>query len=660
MTSQRRRPSSANSISSRASASLQSDGELKLECRAVFLSRYDDIKDNIESKDELITLLQQTGRNASSKVISKYWSPNTEDMTFDDFVDICRKEPVTTEEDLMKAFRKIDLNGDGYISLDELFKILTTKGEKMSKEEVREMIDEVDENKDGKLDYREFSKMVVSSTEDFKKMSIKVMEKKEKRNAKQREEDKSPRKGFNQDRRGSRQSISSTLANEHSIERRGSRQSLSTRVTSDDHSMERRGSRQSLSTRVASDEHSMERRGSRQSLSTRVASDEDLTKPSPRSRKDVKQTSPGKLMPPGNLKDWNVVQSKGTFFLDEGGDIISHVYSLSLPEDSDMWITMQHLKIGESGESLDGTVTDTALLVLKKDGVSLVAFTENKDSKGKYSLRCSLHAGTYILIPFTTGCRLKLRKDMPTKESKLISKDADGNISLTRAFRKGLEEIFTLTDLDGNGLLSRSEFNWYNLRTSGEEVGDDEWQVVEDNIELENGEITLNGFIRLNEMEADDNDGDTDDAWVTMTSMGFNKSLILDEACPFLLKIYSHDCADTKLRVIGLQSCKDRIDTAICEFVTSKCEPMKVKNMKDLALYQYVNDHRGIIVVDNKSKLKIKIQLDCRRSKNVVSHTGSLLSTVTALPQSSVVGHYLLPLDDSKEFRVECEESILT
>lgn len=29
------------------------------------------------------------------------------------------------------------------------------KGEKMSRDEVREMIDEVDENKDGKLDYRE-------------------------------------------------------------------------------------------------------------------------------------------------------------------------------------------------------------------------------------------------------------------------------------------------------------------------------------------------------------------------------------------------------------------------------------------------------------------------------------------------------------------------
>ena len=47
-----------------------------------------------------------------------------ENLSFNDYVDICRKEPVTTADDLMKAFRKIDINGDGYISLDELYKIM--------------------------------------------------------------------------------------------------------------------------------------------------------------------------------------------------------------------------------------------------------------------------------------------------------------------------------------------------------------------------------------------------------------------------------------------------------------------------------------------------------------------------------------------------------
>ena len=36
-----------------------------------------------------------------------------------------------------------------------------------------------------------------------------------------------------------------------------------------------------------------------------------------------------------------------------------------------------------------------------------------------------------------------------------------------------------MCDLDGNGLMNRDEFNWFNIRTSGEEVADEEWEVVE-------------------------------------------------------------------------------------------------------------------------------------------------------------------------------------
>lgn len=50
-----------------------------------------------------------------------------------------------------------------------------------------------------------------------------------------------------------------------------------------------------------------------------------------------------------------------------------------------------------------------------------------------------------------------------------------------------------------------------------------------DNVPMKNGEVTKAGFIRLNEMEAEDNDGDTEDSWITLNNMGYNKSLILDE-----------------------------------------------------------------------------------------------------------------------------------
>ena len=52
-------------------------------------------------------------------------------------------------------------------------------------------------------------------------------------------------------------------------------------------------------------------------------------------------------------------------------------------------------------------------------------------------------------------------------------------LSLYTSLRKALEDIFDLCDLDDNGTMSKDEFNWFNLRTSGEELGADEWEVVE-------------------------------------------------------------------------------------------------------------------------------------------------------------------------------------
>lgn len=48
-------------------------------------------------------------------------------------------------------------------------------------------------------------------------------------------------------------------------------------------------------------------------------------------------------------------------------------------------------------------------------------------------------------------------------------------------------------------------------------------------LEFEDGEIIKNGFFQLNEMEVEDFNGDEDDMWVILESLGINKDLVMDE-----------------------------------------------------------------------------------------------------------------------------------
>lgn len=584
------------------------NGEFYLECKAAYLSIYESVKDEIDSVEDLVQVLQQAGRNPSKKVLAKYWKSDTEHLTFDEFVDICKKEKATTADDLMKAFRKIDINGDGYISLEELYKIMTTKGEKMSRSDVKKMIDEVDENKDGRLDYGEFCKMIMETTEECKKVSRKIMEKKE---LKRRKEDQT-------------------------------KTSYSERPMS-------ASSRSNKGASLA---------GSRKSL----LSVDDLPKPSPRNKKSKgpAAASLAKLSEPKNLKEWTHATSKGMFYIDEETEkLLCHQYNLKLTEDTSVWITIQPIKTRCQADS--DQVIDTGLFILRdkpdEDGNVLITFTRHRDAKGKYGVKCSLDAGNYRIIPFTTGSRLKKRESDPSSAAKLLQLK-DGKYTITKAFRKVLEDIFDLSDLDGNGTMSREEFNWYNIRTSDEEVGDDEWEVVEERLELEDGEITKNGFLQLNEMEAEDSNGDEDDMWVTLESLGINKDLVMDEACPFVIDVYTEDCDDAEFKVDAIEDMMDKLQRPLCQSVMEKGEATKVKGMKDLTMFTYMSDTRATIVVDNKSYSSVRLNLDCSGSRNCLTNQPSLDETFSVKSQSQIIAYHFTPKNEDDEWNVKCEESI--
>ncbi|CDW52350.1 hypothetical protein TTRE_0000060901 [Trichuris trichiura] len=147
-------------------------------------------------------------------------------------------------------------------------------------------------------------------------------------------------------------------------------------------------------------------------------------------------------------------------------------------------------------------------LIVYDSTCRVVANSNRKDVKHKVSVIFSEHAGVMLTI----------RAPLITEQIGFIS-----------TFRLILMNIFDLCDLDNSGSLSREEFNLYNLRTGDEEVTDTEWELLQEHFKISKGELNLRDFLTLHQMEAEDCNGDTEDMWLSLESIGCNHKLQLDE-----------------------------------------------------------------------------------------------------------------------------------
>ncbi|XP_043222776.1 EF-hand calcium-binding domain-containing protein 7-like [Amphibalanus amphitrite] len=113
--------------------------------------------------------------------------------------------------------------------------------------------------------------------------------------------------------------------------------------------------------------------------------------------------------------------------------------------------------------------------------------------------------------------------DSPQRQ--LFTVDPGGEVRLTEAYTAHLRELFRLWDFDASGGLSRDEFSAFNELTAGEKVQDEEWAIVGANFETRNGELTEAGFVRLHELEAEDNASEPGELWLSLTALGFGPDL---------------------------------------------------------------------------------------------------------------------------------------
>ncbi|KAM3914222.1 EF-hand calcium-binding domain-containing protein 7 isoform 2-T2 [Leptodactylus fuscus] len=581
-------------------------------CRAAYLTVFKSSLDNITDKQQLCLVLQRAGHNPSNRTLSRYWTAKTKELNYDDFCDIVKAEKPAAKSELLRAFRKLDPANKGYILHEEFTKIFTTRGEKMSPEEVSAILRLADVNSGNRLDYIKFCNTYSSTCDQCTKMAVEKME---------------------ANSRAKRQQFGSQIETspERSVSPRNQRFSEADTTPRKD----------SKSSRPSS------ARNYRGAASTVI---------------NMGPLKISRHAEPSDLQDWPCVRSRGCFFLEDTG-IISHHYRLQLTMKSTVYLTIRPLLLGRAeGKSPLWMSVDTALYVLKEsDGrgdPQFVSFTE-LHHKGSYVWKGELSAGSYTLIPFTTGCRLRKNKKPVTKEARLVYRDGSEDLQLTSEFKSALSDVFDIIDLDGNGFLSLEEYNFFELRSSGEKCDDDAWEVCQENFETKKNELTRKGFMDLNLMEANDREGDPSDLWVTLQSMGYNKALELTEACPFVIDVYAEK-SKPKLKAVSLEPSSRLLQKVLCKSVILKGDAKPMDGCEDVVIYTYKNDTRITSVIENKSDKKMVVQINNDQSKNCISSRGLSLFAVEVPAKSTVVSQHVMAVNEKQDWLYHCVHSVLS
>ncbi|GFQ90411.1 calmodulin [Trichonephila clavata] len=130
---------------------------------------FDKDADGMITAAELGVVMRSLGQRPSELELRKMVHMVDKDgngtIEFDEFLSMMSKklQESDSETELHEAFRVFDKNGDGFISPSELRQVMTNLGEKLSDEEVEDMIKEADLDGDGLVNYKEFVLILTSA-----------------------------------------------------------------------------------------------------------------------------------------------------------------------------------------------------------------------------------------------------------------------------------------------------------------------------------------------------------------------------------------------------------------------------------------------------------------------------------------------------------------
>jgi len=106
------------------------------------------------TEDDVLNLMMEADLDGSGTI------------EFPEFLELMKQKycDINVEDDIRDAFNIFDRDKDGFVDIQEIFKVSSTMGFDLDIEDLKICMSEVDLDGDGRLNYKEFSKMLLNQS----------------------------------------------------------------------------------------------------------------------------------------------------------------------------------------------------------------------------------------------------------------------------------------------------------------------------------------------------------------------------------------------------------------------------------------------------------------------------------------------------------------
>jgi Ca2+-binding EF-hand superfamily protein len=353
--------------------------------------------------------------------------------------------------------------------------------------------------------------------------------------------------------------------------------------------------------------------------------------------------------------------------------VLCPMYVLTLSERGTVVVSVhqQDVRVQDSQEYIDIGVS-----VLKTDPIygtfQLVTGSGNSADRQNQTDDVELEPGKYLVIPTTSGCKLRqymeayglLAPPVSTPSSGQqqqqqgssgkdrgngavtripLTKPGNGSggkFEFTEDVYRVYTELFSRMDNDMDGFLNKDEIDQYMLRTEGSSIEPIAYQWLLHNFENRDSPgLSLAGFLRAQLYIFNKTNGDEEKLWNEFKLLGYDDHLQLRSCRSAVVSV--HSTVEFQLETVPYD--ENAYEDAQELVILAKGEVTSYEDGK-IKLYKYHSGFAGIsILVENRHHLPLVMLIDCSESENLYSHRGNLVHKDIILPNKRVIMHHLCP-----------------